>query len=117
MVAPAVQWLGYGLHNWGSIRSRSREVYFSLHHHIQTTSGTHPVSYPMGTGGSFPEDKQLGHEAAHSRPSSPKIKNVWSYTSTPPYVSMVWSLIKHRDDFTFTFNVHCVISIWWWSTH
>jgi len=24
---------------------------FSLHHHVQTGSGSHPASYPMGTGG------------------------------------------------------------------
>jgi hypothetical protein len=28
--------------------------------------------------------KQLGHEADHSPPSSAQVKNVWSYTSTPP---------------------------------
>jgi len=28
--------------------------------------------------------------------------NVWSYTSTPQYVFMVWCLVKHRDNFTFT---------------
>jgi len=27
---------------------------FSLHHRIQTASGAHPASYPMGTRGSFP---------------------------------------------------------------
>jgi len=29
----------------------------SHHHHIQTRSGTHPFSYPMGTKGSFPGGK------------------------------------------------------------
>jgi hypothetical protein len=47
--------------------------------------------------------KQLGHEADHSPPSSAKIKNVWSYTCTPQYIFMVWCLVKHRDNFTFTF--------------
>jgi hypothetical protein len=28
-------------------------------------------------------------------PSSAKV-NMWNYTSTPPYVFMVWYLIKHR---------------------
>jgi len=28
--------------------------------------------------------KQLGHEADHSPPSSVKVKNAWSFTSTPP---------------------------------
>jgi len=27
---------------------------FSLRHHVQTGSGAHPASYPMGTGGCFP---------------------------------------------------------------
>jgi hypothetical protein len=29
-------------------------------HSIQTGSGTHPASYPIGTGGSFPEGKMAG---------------------------------------------------------
>jgi len=30
---------------------------FSLHCHVQSGSGAHPASYPMGTGGSFPGGK------------------------------------------------------------
>jgi hypothetical protein len=26
---------------------------------------------------------------------------MWSYTSTTPYIFMVWSLIKHRKNFNF----------------
>jgi hypothetical protein len=33
---------------------------FSLHHRIQTGSGAHPASYPMGTKGSFPGGKAVG---------------------------------------------------------
>jgi hypothetical protein len=52
-------------------------------------------------------------EADHSSPSNAEVKNAWNYTSTPPYVFMVWCLIKHRmclhlvklrDNFTFTFS-------------
>jgi len=43
---------------------------------------------------------QLGCEADYSSPSSAKVKNVSSYTCTPPYVFMVQCLIKHRDSFT-----------------
>jgi hypothetical protein len=32
----------------------------SLLHVVQTDSGTHPASYPMGTGGSFPGGKAAG---------------------------------------------------------
>jgi len=40
---------------------------------------------------------------AHSPTSSAEVKNVWSCTSTPPYVPMAWWLIKHRKGFTFYF--------------
>jgi hypothetical protein len=40
-------------------------------------------------------------EADHLPPSSAEVKNVWSYTSTPQYVFMVWCSVKHRDKFTF----------------
>jgi hypothetical protein len=33
---------------------------FSLLHSVQTDSGAHPVSYPMGTGGFFPRGKAEG---------------------------------------------------------
>jgi hypothetical protein len=33
---------------------------FSLHHGVQNGSEAHPASYPMGTGGSFPEGKAAG---------------------------------------------------------
>jgi hypothetical protein len=41
--------------------------------------------------------KQLRHEADHSPPSSAKVKNAWSYTSTSPICLHGWCLVKHRD--------------------
>jgi hypothetical protein len=38
------------------------------------------------------EVKQLRCEADHSLPSSPEVKNAWSFISTPPYIFMVWYL-------------------------
>jgi len=32
-------------------------VFICLHQRVQTDSGPHPASYPMGTRGSFPRDK------------------------------------------------------------
>jgi hypothetical protein len=49
------------------------------------------------------EVKRPGREADHSPLSSAEVKNAWSYNSTPWYVIMVWCLVKHRDNFTFTF--------------
>jgi hypothetical protein len=43
---------------------------------VQTGSGAHTASYPMGTGGSFPKGKaQLRRDADHSPPSSAEVKN------------------------------------------
>jgi hypothetical protein len=61
---------------------------FSLLHIVQTGSGVHPTSYPMGTRGSFTGDKAAGREADHSPPTSAEVKKMWIYTSTPLYVFM-----------------------------
>jgi hypothetical protein len=47
----------YGLGGPGSIPAVQD---FSLLHSVQTGSGAHPASYPMGTGGSFPGGKAVG---------------------------------------------------------
>jgi hypothetical protein len=52
--------LGYGLDDRGSrVRFSAGAGTFSLHHRVQTGSGAHPASYPMGTRGAF-----LGVKAA-----------------------------------------------------
>jgi hypothetical protein len=95
-VAQSVERLGYGLDNQGSI--------FPLCHHIQTGSGTHPAPSPFGMGGGFPlEVKWQGHEADQSPPSSAKVKNALSYTSTPQYVFMAWCLVNHRQNFFYLY--------------
>jgi hypothetical protein len=53
------------------VRSPTRAEDFSSNPCVQTGSGAHPASYPMGTGGPFPGGKaQLGRDADHSLPSS-----------------------------------------------
>jgi hypothetical protein len=52
---------GYELDDWGSaVRFSARTGNFSLHHRVQTGSGAHPASYPMGTRGSFLGGKAAG---------------------------------------------------------
>jgi hypothetical protein len=47
--------LGYGLDDRGSrVLFPAGTENFSLQHRVQTGSGAHPASYPMGTSGSFP---------------------------------------------------------------
>jgi hypothetical protein len=70
---------GYGLYDWGVIPSRERD--FSLFHSFRTGSPSHPASYPIGTGGSFPRIKRPGREADHSPLASAEVKkNVDLYT-------------------------------------
>jgi hypothetical protein len=49
---------------------------FSFNLCVQTGSGAHPASCPMGTGGSFPGEKaRPGRDADHSPPSSVEVEN------------------------------------------
>jgi hypothetical protein len=60
---------------------------------IQTGSGAHPASYPMGTRGFFL--RGVGGKTAGAWswqpliPTSAEAKKMWIYTFTPPYVFMV----------------------------
>jgi hypothetical protein len=54
-----------------------------------------------------PGVKRPRREADHSPATSAEVKNAWSYTSTPQYVFMAWCLVRHRDNFTFTFYEEC----------
>jgi hypothetical protein len=55
----------YGLDNRGLIPDRGRG--FFLLARVQTGSGSHPASYPMGTEGPFPGDKVwLVRDADHA---------------------------------------------------
>jgi hypothetical protein len=72
---------GYGLDFHFSISSRP-------------VLGSPPISYKMGTGGSFPVVKRQGREADHSPPTSAEVKKICIYTSTLLYVFMAWCLIS-----------------------
>jgi hypothetical protein len=99
--------LAYGLDDRGSrVRFSAGAGNFSLHHRVQNVSGAtqHPLQWVQGAlslGIKRPERK-----ADHSPPSSAEVKNAWSYTSTPQYVFMAWCLVKHRENFTFTFTIY-----------
>jgi hypothetical protein len=56
--------LGYRLDDRGSrVRFPAGTGNFSLNHRVQTGSGAHPASYPMGTVGSFPGGKAAGERS------------------------------------------------------
>jgi len=56
---------------------------FSLFQNIYTGTGAYPLF--------FSGLQQLKHKVEYSSHSSAKIKNEWSYTSTPLYAFMVWT--------------------------
>jgi hypothetical protein len=57
------------------VRSRTEAEDFSSSLCVQTGSGAHPASYPVGTGGSFSGGKaRPGRDADHSPPSSADVK-------------------------------------------
>jgi len=51
-VAHAVQRLGYGLDDLGSVLGRSNDGIFFLRHRVPLVSGVYQASYTMGSGGS-----------------------------------------------------------------
>jgi hypothetical protein len=58
------------------VRSPAGAEDFSSSPCVQTGSGAHPASYPMGTGGPFPGGKaRPGRDADHSSPSSAEVVN------------------------------------------
>jgi hypothetical protein len=48
--------------------------------------------------------KRLGLAADYSPPANAEVKNASRCNATPPYVFTVWCLVKHIDNFTFTFT-------------
>jgi hypothetical protein len=62
----------YGLEDRAiEVRSPTEAEDFSSSLCVQTGSGAHPASYPMGTGGKA----RPGRDAEHSPPSSAEVKN------------------------------------------
>ena len=59
----------------------------------------------MGTGSSFPKEKQPVNEVGHSLLSSAEVKNEWCYTSVPHVL-----YLHDTDGDKFTFGV-CEINI------
>jgi hypothetical protein len=67
---------GYGLDRAIEVRSTAEAGDFSCSLCVQTGSGAHPASYPMGTGGPFPGAiARPERDADHSPPSSAEVKN------------------------------------------
>jgi hypothetical protein len=58
LIAQSVSWLDYKLDGSGSIPED--KIHLSLLQKFKNGCGTHPDSYSIRTGGSFPRDKAAG---------------------------------------------------------
>jgi hypothetical protein len=67
----------YGLDDRAiGVRSPAGAKNFSSNLRVQTGSGVHPASCPMGTGGPFPGGKaRPGRDAGHSSTSTAEVVN------------------------------------------
>jgi hypothetical protein len=83
-----------GLDDQASILNRSRTFLFVT----MSRSVLGPTQPPIQlVPGALSLGKEwLGSEDDHSPPCSAKVKNAWSYTSTPPHIFMVRYLIKQE---------------------
>jgi hypothetical protein len=101
----------YGLDDRGpGVRFPAGAGNFSLHR-VQTGSGAHPASYPMGNRGFFLGVKRPGRETYHSPPSSAEVKEcVELYLHSPSTPSWLGAQLKHRDNFTFTFTYNLFLA-------
>jgi hypothetical protein len=79
-------WLRAGQPRGRISRPGKDEIFFV--HVVQTGSGAHQVSDPMGNEDSFSGGKLGGREADHSTPTNAEVKNTWIYTSTSPLTFM-----------------------------
>jgi hypothetical protein len=72
--------------------SRHWQTHFSLHHRVQTVSGSHEASYTMGTGVSFPGVKRQNMKLTTHLHLVPRLR----------LRSRRGVVFKHKDNFTFT---------------
>jgi hypothetical protein len=86
----------YGLDDRAiEVRSPTGTEDFSSSPCVQTGSGAHPASYPMGTGGPFPGGEvRPGRDADHSPPSSAKVKYEYELYLLSPHAPP-WHVAGH----------------------
>jgi hypothetical protein len=60
---------------------------FCLRYRVQTGSGAHPASCPVGAESSYPRGKAAGREFDHSPPSSAEVKKYVELYLQSPHMS------------------------------
>lgn len=97
MTAQAEWRVSYGLETWefGVVFSgKSNE--FSLVRNVRNSCWVHPACCPICTAWAFIQDRWPGRDTNHQIMPSTKVRILCNYTSNPPYVFIVWCLLKCR---------------------
>jgi hypothetical protein len=89
--AQSVWKLDYGWDDRGSIPDRG----------VQTGSEAHPASYTTNTRGSYTGDEVIGARLH----LVPRLRKRGAIPPLTQYVTMAWSLFKHRGNFAFYLTV------------
>jgi hypothetical protein len=93
--AGIAQWYSGGLRTgWSEVRIPAGVGNFSLHHRVQTGSGAHPASYPVGTRGFFPGGKPAGAGSWLHLYLVPRSSMRGAISSHPQYAFMARCSIK-----------------------
>jgi hypothetical protein len=102
---------GYGLDNQVSLPERVGILSFTTTS-APTLGSTHPpVQWALGA--LSLGVKQHEHDTDNSFPSSAKVKNVWSFTATSPYLFMAWCLSSGTfilTDYSW-FSINCAFRL------
>jgi hypothetical protein len=111
-IAQSVHWLATGWTGRSGFDSRQDLGIFLFATASRPVLGPTQSPYPMGTRVLSPCINAAGMWY-HSPPSSAEVKNMSSYTSSPPYTFTAWCLVKHRD-FTFAwFSPSLLNKVWY----
>jgi hypothetical protein len=94
----------FSLDNWGLIPSIAKEFFlFATVPKVAQGLTQPPIQWVLGA---LPwEVKQTGLGVNHSLPL-PRLRVYGTISPIPQYVFMAWCLVKHRDNFTFTFFLY-----------
>jgi hypothetical protein len=101
--------------NWTTgFPSPAEALDFSSSPCVQTSSGVHPASYPMGTGGPFPGGKaRPGRDTDHKPLFSAEVKNEqelyfshpWSLHGVAGQIYFLYISLQHTKYVTFIYHL------------
>jgi hypothetical protein len=78
--------------------------YFRFFRNVQTGSGDHPASYPLGPGECFPRGKRPEHKANYLSPSPVEVKNGGAIFPLPIRLhGVTFNSLMPGDNLTLTF--------------